>query len=431
MGKAVTDWRLLSKEQIDLAVQKAVKTNLEKGFSFLFLRCGGIFQVLSFPPVLKKVDGGKKRTKINLNVILLDSISRPHFYRILPRAVEALQNISHDPKIKATTLDFELVQSTGQQTFENLRPIFCGVVVDDNKVTASAKNTKASLGVEVLYGTFKKWGYQTFFQEDLCWYDEWGSVLTDIEKRAVPQWNFEFRESFCLMTLALAPRANSTGYGNCERLVGKSFSKGIKRNRGEFIVTSMDIHVFPPTGYNEDEVFRVSVKQFAQPKDGVFFLNSIRVSTYSKFAHCADKSVDIKLCACAKTQTSDVAKKGLLFENGVPSRMFDSKTAVKNLDSNCLLFLRRDHGSLSFALEVANVCSNATYEFTMTGSTDQRVFTNTLPISLELPPKTCHFLTSVSKYIVKVDTDLNLKASIQVKNGESGTFRSLGTIAVS
>ena len=65
---------------------------------------------------------------------------------------------------------------------------------DDKKVTASAKNTKASLGVEVLYGTFKKWGYQTFFQEDLCWYDEWGSVLTDIEKRAAPQLSSEFRE---------------------------------------------------------------------------------------------------------------------------------------------------------------------------------------------------------------------------------------------
>ena len=65
---------------------------------------------------------------------------------------------------------------------------------DDNKVTASAKNTKASLGVEVLYGTFKKWGYQTFFQEDLCWYDIWGSALTDIGKRATPQSGSEFRE---------------------------------------------------------------------------------------------------------------------------------------------------------------------------------------------------------------------------------------------
>ena len=128
MGKALTKWKLLSKEQIDQTVQKAVKTNLERGFSFFFLRCEEIFQVLSFPPVLKKVDGGKKRTKINLNVILLDSISRPHFYRILPKAVKALHDISHDPKIQATALDFELLQSIGQQTFENMRPFFCGVV---------------------------------------------------------------------------------------------------------------------------------------------------------------------------------------------------------------------------------------------------------------------------------------------------------------
>ena len=43
----------------------------------------------------------------------------------------------------------------------------------------------------------------------------------------------------------------------------------IKRFR-EFIVASMDIHVFPPTGYNEDEVFRFSVKQFAEPRDSTF-----------------------------------------------------------------------------------------------------------------------------------------------------------------
>lgn len=675
MGKAVTDWKLLPKDQIDVTVQKAVTSNLERGFNFLFLRCGSIFQVLSFPPVFRKVDGGKNRTKINLNVILLDSISRPHFYRILPRAVEALHKISHDPKIQATTLDFELVQGIGQQTFENIRPFFCGVLEDDNKVTASSKNTRASLGVEVLYGTFKKWGYQTLFQEDLCWYDVWGSVLTDIEKRAVPQsdsafkerWkefeekvakkqvdhqgithfsctaldkmlrrtnHYDYPQKICLngkfyswyfmnyitkvytalksdekakpllsymhfntghetngkrminmdanmakfiinmasfsdtLTLILSDHghtrtpfrntkeggkelydplffmivpdgvreklgpqrmnalvtnqkrlfvlkdvhkafmslhdrqkmdsvdysvtgifseipANRTcadlemlpaakckcegfdeeieirenaddqkwlaefavgyinnaiqrqhreggvnlyGYGNCERLVGKSFSKGIKRFRGEFIVTSMDIHVFPPTGYNEDEVFRVTVKQFAEPKDGVFFLNSIRVTTYSKFELCADKSVDIKLCACAKNQ---ITRKEVLFENGVPSKMFGSTTVVKNLDSNCLLFMRRDYGSFSFALEVANVCTNTTYKFTMTGSTDQRIFTNTLPISLELPPKTFHFLTSVTKYIVKVDTDLNLKASIQVQNRESDTFHSLGTVEVS
>ena len=128
MGKAVSDWKPLPKDTITANVQEAVKTNLERGYSFLFLRCGEIFQVLTFPPILKKVAEGKSKSRININVIMLDSISRPHFYRILPRAVESLRKIVQDPNIKATVLDFELVQSIGQQTFENLRPFFSGVL---------------------------------------------------------------------------------------------------------------------------------------------------------------------------------------------------------------------------------------------------------------------------------------------------------------
>jgi len=198
MGKAVSDWKTLPKDTLTTGVQEAVKTNLEKGFSFLFQRCGyifgSIFQTLTFPPILKKVGKGQRRRGIDINVVMLDSISRPHFYRIMPRAVEALRKIVQDPNIKATALDFELVQSIGQQTFENLRPFFSGVLKDDNEISASGKNTKAPLGVEVLYGTFQRWGYQTLFQEDLCWYDLWGSALTDIEKRDVPSNDTEFKE---------------------------------------------------------------------------------------------------------------------------------------------------------------------------------------------------------------------------------------------
>ena len=128
MGKAVSDWKPLPKDIITANVQEAVKTNLERGFSFLFLGCGSMFQVLTFPPILKKVVEGKSKGGININVIMLDSISRPHFYRILPRAAESLRKIVQDPNIKATVLDFELVQSIGQQTFENLRPFFSGVL---------------------------------------------------------------------------------------------------------------------------------------------------------------------------------------------------------------------------------------------------------------------------------------------------------------
>ncbi|XP_078343835.1 uncharacterized protein LOC144629491 [Oculina patagonica] len=610
---------------------------------------------------------------------MLDSISRPHFYRILPRAVEALRKIVQDPNIKGTALDFELVQSIGQQTFENLRPFFSGVLKDDNEISASGKNTKAPLGVEVLYGTFQKWGYQTLFQEDLCWYDRWGSALTDIEKREVPSEDSEFqsrwkelqakvvkknidhqglthfsctvvnkygrtnhyddppkmclngeffswyfmdyitkvytalksdekakpllsymhfntghemtgtrmmnldanlakffldmatfpntltvifadhghkmtpfsyteegrRELFdpaffmivpdgvaerlgpqrmaalvtnqkrlfilqdvhkALMSLRDTEKMNSQdylqtgvfsvisanrtcadlymlpltrckcegfdeeghikdnadnhkwlaefalgtindaiqkqymegnadssikhGYGNCERLVGKTFTNVVKRFQGEYIMTTMDLHVVPPNGYEEDEVYRVSMKQYAQPKQRVFFLSFIRQTKYNKFVSCADKSVDIRLCACAKEESADITKKGVLFENGVTRKMFGSETIVKDLDSKCLLFLRRNYGTFSFALEVANVCTDRTYKFELTGSMDQRIFANTVPMSRELPPRTFHFLTSVYKYISKVNTPLDLKTSIQVKKEGSSEFNNLGTIDV-
>ena len=139
MGKAASDWKTLPKDTLTTAVQEAVKTNLEKGFSFLFLRCscifGSIFQTLTFPPIIKKVEDGQRKRGIDINVIMLDSISRPHFYRVMPRAVEALRKIVQDPNINATALDFELVQSIGQQTFENLRSFFSGVLKGERIVT--------------------------------------------------------------------------------------------------------------------------------------------------------------------------------------------------------------------------------------------------------------------------------------------------------
>lgn len=127
MGK-VTQWTPVSNETITTAVEEAVKTNRENGFGFLYIRCGDILQSLTFPPILQKAENGSERSNINVNVIVLDSIARPHFYRILPRSVAALRKIAQDPEIKVTALDFELFQSVGQQTFDNMRPFFSGVI---------------------------------------------------------------------------------------------------------------------------------------------------------------------------------------------------------------------------------------------------------------------------------------------------------------
>ena len=121
----------------------------------------------------------------------------------------------------------------------------------------------------------------------------------------------------------------------------------------------MDLHVVPPAGFTEDEVFKVSLKNYAKPEDKVWLTSYTRQSRYSKFEACADKSVDVRLCACAIDQTNLAES----FSNGVSSKMFGSETVVKDLHSGCLLFLRRDHGSTSLALEVANVCYNSTYKF--------------------------------------------------------------------
>ncbi|KAJ7387804.1 hypothetical protein OS493_001148 [Desmophyllum pertusum] len=113
---------------IDLTVAEMQCQKQSASASIKSVGCGSNFQVLTFPPILKKVEDGKSRSGISINVIVLDSISRPHLYRTLPRAVEAFRKINQDPNIKATAMDFELFQSIGQQTFENLRPFLSGVL---------------------------------------------------------------------------------------------------------------------------------------------------------------------------------------------------------------------------------------------------------------------------------------------------------------
>ena len=125
-------------------------------------------------------------------------------------------------------------------------------------------------------------------------------------------------------------------------------------------MTSMNLHVIPPTGHNEDEVFKVSLKQYAQDKDKVWLTSYLRQSKYSKFKSCADNSVDIKLCACAKEETASATKSGETTATGVPSKMFGSETIVIDLDSGCLLLLRRNYAKIALALEVTNICTDRT-----------------------------------------------------------------------
>lgn len=154
------------------------------GFNFCFLACirkggsGFIEQLFSFP-VLYKLYGqrGNLRDKagFNLNILVLDSVSRPHFYRALPKTAKTLREIVHFKFYNSSVLDFEMMQSTAAYTFHNIRALMSG----KQDFHYSGGHVNETYGIDVLFGKFKKLGFYTLLQEDSCWYDSWGSLFTN------------------------------------------------------------------------------------------------------------------------------------------------------------------------------------------------------------------------------------------------------------
>ena len=150
-----------------------VITTSLNGFNFCFLACRGkdnkeyVEQILYFPPIMEKVRNRAHKRTFNVNIVVLDSVSRPHFYRSLTNTVNTLREEDN-----ATVLDFELLQSSAAYTFQNIRAFMSGK-------TNFASHQSQTYGIEVLFGHFKRNNYYTLLQEDSCWYDSWGSLFTN------------------------------------------------------------------------------------------------------------------------------------------------------------------------------------------------------------------------------------------------------------
>ena len=180
------------KEQHSFITSKALESflahfiivNTLRGFSFCFLRCklGNkkyISQILTFPPLLEDENSEflpdeKDQSLFNFNIVVLDSVSRAHFYRSLPKTVETLRTIVYNDSINATALDFELLQSSAPYTFHNIRAFMSGKS-DFNYV----EHSNGTYEIEMLFKKLKNQGYYTLLQEDSCWFDEWGSLFTN------------------------------------------------------------------------------------------------------------------------------------------------------------------------------------------------------------------------------------------------------------
>lgn len=156
-----------------------------KDHDYVFLECGDfegnhVDQVLAVPPLYTLTENKAKirpKDTVNVNIILIDSVARAHFYRSLPNTIQLFKNWTKDPTHSpAEVLDFELFQSVEGHTTENLHAMFTGKLFPADRPRDEAY---PSVGMETLFGHFQKSNYQTMWQEDLCWKGVWG-LMTDL-----------------------------------------------------------------------------------------------------------------------------------------------------------------------------------------------------------------------------------------------------------
>ena len=140
-------------------------------------------QILNLPPSVSSGNVKKtiiSRNMINFNLIFIDSVSRHHFFRSLPKTVKHFEEIllqhshSNFSNKLPIVLDFELVQAIRSRTYESLQALFAGLVNPFEKPFSTLAMPPSPLKTEKLLKPLKDLGYKTLWLEDLCYLWEWG-----------------------------------------------------------------------------------------------------------------------------------------------------------------------------------------------------------------------------------------------------------------
>ncbi|KAL9963672.1 hypothetical protein ACROYT_G027199 [Oculina patagonica] len=175
-------------KKLEVGLPEVVKKNKQNKFNFVFIECVSPQgkEVSQFVPIepgltIEETSNVRKPNLINVNVLLIDSIARAHFYRSLPRTVATFKKWRENPTaVPAKVFDFELFQALHGHTAENTHALFTGELFPIEK-----KDKSLPVNMSAIFGHFKRAGFHTMFQEDLCWKGIWGLML-DL---GVRQWN--------------------------------------------------------------------------------------------------------------------------------------------------------------------------------------------------------------------------------------------------
>lgn len=183
--------KFASKTEIEGKLPSVIVQNSQNGYNFCFVQCVWnntslvIRTVLSFPPVLGVTNShGPKPVNLDINVVVLNSVSRAHFYRSLPETVATIRNIVYDNSITASALDFEFLQSFGPAMTSDLRIQLSG---------GNGETPTQNSEISTLLAELKKLGYRNIHQTDQCWYDKdfQSTVETEGAKKELrKQWTY-------------------------------------------------------------------------------------------------------------------------------------------------------------------------------------------------------------------------------------------------
>ncbi|XP_057313135.1 uncharacterized protein LOC130654542 [Hydractinia symbiolongicarpus] len=183
-------------EDITSFVSTYVQRTIKNGFHFLFVSCAGQenkTQLLvldehfpsktSHPRKNQKVDKSLNNC-LNINVVFFDSISRGHFYRSLQKTINSFNEINSVGD--AEVLDFELFQALYGHTVPNIRALYLGKSLSNNMSKPEIENVPVV--ANDFHKHFKRLGYKTLYQEDLCWRSPWG-LRFDLGSHANTAWS--------------------------------------------------------------------------------------------------------------------------------------------------------------------------------------------------------------------------------------------------
>lgn len=135
-----------------------------------------VSQLLILPPALQRrrqlKDIHSNRSLLNVHILLLDSVSRHHFYRSLPRTIEEFRRLNKEYFTSGHVFDYELLQGIKSRTFESLQALFEG----RKNLEDPSQRTHHIVHINETLGKFQAFGYETLYVEDLCWLYEWGLV---------------------------------------------------------------------------------------------------------------------------------------------------------------------------------------------------------------------------------------------------------------